>query len=110
MNRIYRIRFVNQGKIYELYAEAVYQSEMYGFVVIEDLLFDRNQSLVLDPSEERLKDEFQGVSRTMVPMHAVIRVDEVTKKGTSKILDFDGSNNVAPFPGGFYSPKKPKGT
>jgi len=104
MASIYRISFLNQGKIYELYAEAVYQSEMYGFVVIEGMLFDRNQTVVIDPSEEKLKDEFTGVSRTLVPMHAVIRVDEVEKKGTSKIVELDGKGNVTPFPTGFYSP------
>lgn len=104
MSSIYRISFLNQGKIYELYAESVYQSEMYGFVVIEGLLFDRNQTVVIDPSEEKLKDEFSGVNRTLVPMHAVIRVDEVEKKGTSKIVELDGKGNVTPFPAGFYSP------
>ena len=104
MANIYRISFLNQGKIYELYAESVYQSEMYGFIVIEDLLFDRNQTVVIDPSEEKLKDEFSGVNRTLVPMHAVMRVDEVEKKGACKIVEFDGKGNVTPFPAGFYSP------
>ena len=108
MASIYRISFHNQGKIYELYAEAVYQSEMYGFVVIEDLLFDRNQTVVIDPSEEKLKDEFTGVNRTLVPMHAIIRVDEVEKKGTSKIVELDGKGNVTPFPASFYSPSDKK--
>jgi hypothetical protein len=104
MTSIYRISFINQGKIYELYAESVHQSEMYGFVVVEGLLFDRNQGLVIDPAEEKLKDEFSGVSRTLVPMHAVIRVDEVAKKGTSKIHEIDSKGNVTPFPTGFYPP------
>ncbi len=104
MENIYRISFLNQGKIYELYAGAIYQSEMYGFVVVEELLFDRNQTVVIDPAEEKLKDEFKGVSRTLVPMHAVIRIDEVEEKGTSKITELDGKSNVTPFPAGFYSP------
>ena len=31
---------------------------MYGFVVIEDIVFGKNTSLVVDPSEEKLKTEF----------------------------------------------------
>ncbi|MBF0256476.1 MAG: DUF1820 family protein [Gammaproteobacteria bacterium] len=104
MTSIYRISFFNQGKIYELYAESVYQSEMYGFVVVEGLQFDRNQGLVIDPGEEKLKTEFKGVSRTLVPLHAVIRVDEVEKRGASKIHEIDAKGNVTPFPSGFYPP------
>jgi hypothetical protein len=104
MTSIYRISFFNQGKIYELYAESVHQSEMYGFVVVEGLLFDQHRGLVIDPAEEKLKDEFSGVSRTLVPIHAVIRVDEVEKKGASKIHEVDGKGNVTPFPTSYYPP------
>ena len=105
--RIFRISFVNQGKIYQLYAEAVRQSDVYGFVEIEGLIFGEASSLVIDPGEEKLKNEFAGVSRTLVPMHAVVRVDEVEKRGQSKIMDLDGQSNIAHFPHALYSPQKP---
>ena len=105
--RIFRISFINHGKIYELYAEAVRQAEVYGFLEIEGLVFGETTSVVIDPSEERLKSEFSGVTRTLVPMHAVIRVDEVEKQGQSKILDIDSDTNVTAFPGSFYAPKEP---
>jgi hypothetical protein len=106
--RIFKIIFINHGKVYELYAESVRQSEMYGFVEIEQLIFGENSSLVIDPSEEKLKNEFSGVSRTLIPMHAVIRIDEVKKKGTSKILDLDANANVTPFPASIFPPDKGK--
>jgi hypothetical protein len=31
----------------------------------------------VDPSEERLRHEFEGVQRFHVPLHSVIRIDEV---------------------------------
>lgn len=102
MKNIYRIVFFNQGKFYELYADAVYQSEMYGFVVVEGLLFDHKTSVLIDPAEEKLRDEFANVSRTLIPIHSVVRVDEVTKKGTGKIHETDGKSNVTPFPMGLY--------
>lgn len=77
--RIFRVTFINQGKIYLLYAEAVRQAEVYGFIEIEGLIFGETSSVVIDPGEEKLKNEFSGVTRTLVPMHAVIRVDEVQK-------------------------------
>lgn len=104
MQNIYRIIFFNQGKFYELYAEAVYQSEMYGFVVVEGILFDHKASVVIDPAEEKLRDEFANVSRTLVPIHSVVRVDEVSKQGTGKIHPVEGKSNVTPFPAGLYSP------
>jgi hypothetical protein len=99
--QIYKISFVNQGKVYELYAEKVYQGDLYGFVEIEGLIFGETTSLVIDPSEEKLKAEFSGVDKTMVPMHSVIRIDQVRKQGQSKILELDGDANITPFPSGF---------
>ena len=55
------------------------QAEIYGFVEIEGLIFGETSSVVIDPGEEKLKSEFAWVALTLVPMHAVIRVDEVQK-------------------------------
>jgi len=105
--RIFRITFVNQGKVYLLYAEAVRQAEVYGFVEIEGLIFGETSSVVIDPGEEKLKNEFSGVTRTLVPMHAVIRVDEVKKRGQSKILELSKeATNITPFPNSLYNPGK----
>lgn len=100
---VYRVRFINQDKIYELYASDVFQGELYGFVVLEGLMFDEHTTVVVDPSEEKLKTEFEGVSQTIIPMHAVIRIDEVEKRGTPKIADMSG--NVSQFPSPIYTPK-----
>lgn len=96
--RIFRISFINHGKVYQLHAESVRQGDLYGFVEIHGLLFDEHTSVVIDPSEERLKSEFDGVSRLIIPMHAVIRIDEVEKRGQNKILDMEVQSNVTPFP------------
>lgn len=99
---LYKISFINQGKQYELFARKVYQSDMFGFVVVEDLVFGRRSTVVLDPGEEKLKTEFESVKRTFVPMHAIIRIDEVAKAGTAKILDL--GDKVTTFPGPVYTP------
>lgn len=103
--RIFRISFYNQGKVYQLHAEQVSQGELYGFVEISGLLFDEHTSVVIDPSEEKLKAEFAGTSRIHVPLHSVIRVDEVEKRGQNMIFDSEG-NNVMPFPS--FGPEKVK--
>lgn len=104
--RIFRVTFINQGKIYLLYAEAVRQAEVYGFIEIEGLIFGETSSVVIDPGEEKLKNEFSGVTRTLVPMHAVIRVDEVQKRGQSKIMELGKETNITPFPSSLYTPGK----
>jgi len=97
---LFRITFANQEAIYEIYARSIKESDMFGFLEIEELVFGEQTSLVVDPSEERLKLEFSDVKRTFIPMHAVFRIDEVAKQGTAKVKDNPGyGNKVSPFPG-----------
>lgn len=96
---IYKIIFHNQNKIYEIFARSVHEGEMFGFIVIEEIVFGERSTLLVDPSEENLKSEFKEVSRTYIPMHSIIRIDEVTKEGIAKISDIpESSSNVAAFP------------
>lgn len=96
-SHIYRIYFHSHGQIYEVYARSFYQSDVYGFVVIEDYIFGERSQMVIDPAEDKLRSEFDTVQRSFIPMHAVIRIDEVEKEGVAKITDSSGSN-VTPFP------------
>ena len=77
------------GEIYEIYAEAIYQSDMYGFIEVEEYIFDQNSQIVVDTSEEKLKNEFKGVQRSYIPISCIMRIDEVDKKGTAKITKND---------------------
>jgi hypothetical protein len=102
-NSIFRVVFMSQGQVYEIYASQVGHGSLFGFVEVEELIFGERTSVVVDPSEERIKSEFEGVKRTYLPMHAVIRIDEVDKQGTSKISRLEGGN-VAQFPVPVYTP------
>jgi hypothetical protein len=104
--RVFKVMFVNQGKVYELYAKSVRQGDLYGFVEIEGLLFGAASKVLVDPAEERLKSEFQGVHRSRIPIHAVLRIDEVEKEGQSKIHENKDKTNVTPFPQPSYTPDK----
>lgn len=101
-SHIYKIQFVNQGKVFEIYARKVSQGAMFGFIEVEELLFGERSSVVLDPGEERIKSEFAGVKRSFLPMHSIVRIDEVKKSGVSKVLALEGGN-VMPFPGSLYT-------
>ncbi|PCH60209.1 MAG: hypothetical protein COC19_06215 [SAR86 cluster bacterium] len=95
ISEIYKITFLNKGKVYEVFVKQVYQSELYGFIEIEDYVFDERSKVLVDPTEEKLKAEFAGVKRSFIPIQAVIRIDEVEKSGVSKISNGD---NITPFP------------
>ena len=107
-SHIFKIMFVNQGKVYEVYARKVGQGRLFGFIEVEELVFGERSTVVLDPGEERIKSEFTDVKCTMLPMHSILRIDEVKKQGVSKVSAFEGSN-VSPFPMSMYSPASDPG-
>jgi hypothetical protein len=103
---IFKVLFVNQGKVYEIYARGVSHGALFGFVEVEELVFGERSSMVVDPTEEKIKTEFAGVKRTYLPLHSILRIDEVEKHGVSKISAAkDG--NVAQFPMPVYAPGGP---
>ncbi len=100
--KLYRIVFMSQGQVYEIYAREVGQGALFGFVEVEQLVFGERTTVVVDPSEEKIKSEFEHVTRTYLPMHSIIRIDEVDKQGASKISKVEG--NVTQFPMPIYTP------
>lgn len=103
---VYKVIFHNQGKVYEVYVRNVNQSGLLGFVEIGGFVFGEKSALVLDPTEEKLKSEFEGVKRAYIPMHAVVRIDEVEKEGINKILPGTSDSKVTPFPSPIFTPPK----
>jgi len=101
---IFRINFVSAGEVYEIYAASVAQGGLFGFIEVEGILFGERSKLLIDSSEERLKTEFDGVTRTFIPLHSVLRIDEVDKAGRGRISA--GSGKVAPFPMAMMGPNK----
>ena len=108
--RVYRVIFHNQGEVFEIFAEGVSHGNLFGFVEIEGLRFGERTQVVVDPSEERLKTEFKGVQRIFVPMHSIVRIDEVEKEGVSRVTRQDESTaKITSFPGPIYAPGPPSG-
>ena len=104
-SHLYKFVFHAQGKVYEIYARKVGHGSLFGFVEVEELVFGERSAVVVDPAEEKIKTEFEGVKRTFLPMHSVLRIDEVKKQGTSKITAVEGAGggaNIAQFPMPLY--------
>ena len=107
-SHIFKVVFLNQGRVYEIYARKVSHGSLFGFVEVEELSFGERSAVVVDPTEEKIKSEFEGVKRTFLPMHSILRIDEVRKQGVSKITSWEGSN-VAQFPVPMFPPGDPGG-
>jgi hypothetical protein len=102
--KFYRIRFANEGKVFELYARQVTQGSLFGFIEISQLAWGKRSEVIIDPSEQDLRNEFSGVSVVHVPMHAVVRIDEVEKSGSGKIISLSGPGEKTPASFPFYTP------
>jgi len=96
--KLYRVAFLNHGKVYELFCSGVCSSGLLGFVEVSGLVFGEKDSLVIDPTEEKMRDEFDGVEILHLPMHSVLRVEQVRKKGQAVIRDRESGEKVTPFP------------
>jgi hypothetical protein len=95
---LYRIRFRNEEQIFELYAREVSHGALLGFIEVGRPVFGESSTLLVDPGEEKLKALFEGVERFFVPVHAVIRIDQVASRGSARIQAAGEGAKVTPFP------------
>jgi len=103
-SHIFKVIFHNQGKVFEIYARKVAHGSLFGFIEVEELMFGEKSTVLIDPSEEKIQVEFAGVKRTYLPLHSIIRIDEVRKSGAAKVSAVDVGTNVAQFPFPVYTP------
>jgi hypothetical protein len=83
---------------------------MFGFLEVEEIVFGESDTLIVNPEEEKLKTEFEGVMCSYIPLHSVLRIDEVKTGGVSKVLPApkqQGNKVIRPFPAHLYE-KKPE--
>lgn len=98
---VYKVIFHNASQVFEVFARQIYQSDMWGFIEIEEFVFGERSQILVDPGEEKLKTEFAGVKRSYIPLQAIIRIDEVEKEGPARVSDApagSGRGNVTSFP------------
>jgi hypothetical protein len=96
--KLYKIVFLNNGKVYELFSEGVASSGLWGFVEVSDLVFESSDGLVVDPTEEKMRQEFEHANVLHLPIQSVLRVEEVKKRGQCLIRDRESGAKVTPFP------------
>lgn len=87
---IYKVIFRSGDQVYEIYAHKLTQSALFGFIEVEELSFGERSRVVVDPGSEKLAAEFESVKRSYIPLHAVIRIDEVSREGQGKVMPARG--------------------
>ncbi len=95
---LYKVIFFNHGKVYELFSKSVSSSGMWGFVEVSDLVFETGEGLVVDPTEEKMRQEFSGARVLHLPIQSIVRIEEVDKRGKCMIRDKESGEKVTPFP------------
>ena len=56
--KVYKVIFHNQGEIFEVFARHVYQSDMYGFIEVEEYLFGERSQLLVNPRGRKTEKHF----------------------------------------------------
>lgn len=93
---VYRVLYHQQNIPFELYARSVSESEMFGFVELEELVFD---AVAADSPEEKFKQEFEAVKRTYIPLNNIFRIDAIEREDDASWHGRRSSvGNVTAFP------------
>jgi hypothetical protein len=95
---LYKVIFFNHGKVYELFSESVGSSSIWGFIEVSDLVFETGEGLVVDPTEEKMRQEFEDAKVLHLPIQSIVRIEEVEKRGKCLIRDRESGEKVTPFP------------
>ena len=104
---LYKIVFQSQGQVVELYARHVSQGGLFGFIEVEELVFGARSELVVDPSEEGIRNEYGSARRLFLPLHAVLRIEEVEREGPARVRPGkEAAGIVTPFPVPIWTPGK----
>lgn len=106
---IFRVRFYHEDKVCELYARALATESIFGFLEVEEIVFNENSDTIVDPAAEKMKTMFQDVICTYIPLQSVIRIDEVRTAGVAKAIDLPkgaNQNVIRPFPGHTFNRPK----
>ena len=97
----FKVSFTHEDEVYQVCAREVESSDLYGLIMLADFIFPEG-GLVYNPGEERLRKEFEGIRRTWIPYHAILRIDEISEKraGEVKIVPMRTSSGPSGGTGG----------
>lgn len=84
---LYRVHFTWKGKEVQLTAKSLDLTHPY-FVSIKDIFFDKDQKLIINPSEEEVRRAFGSAEHLMIPFQTVGLIEEFPESATGRIRPF----------------------
>lgn len=85
---VYKVHFTWKKKEISLTARSLDMTHPY-FVSIKDLIFSNKKKLIIDPTEDEVKNRFGEVEHIMIPFQSVTFIEEYS--------DEEKLENVRPF-------------
>lgn len=104
---VYRVIFTHLDQVYTIYSLGISEETLVGFIEVDGILSISAEA----PAEEGDKkantflEHMHNIKRTYVPMHSVLRIDEMTKKhyDFTKLGNNEKLRNVKHIHGGAFS-------
>lgn len=84
---LYRVHFNWKGKEVQLTAKSLDLTHPY-FVSIKDIFFDKDQKLIINPSEEEVRRAFGSAEHLMIPFQTVALIEEFPESASGRIHPF----------------------
>ena len=96
--RLYRVHFKWKGKEVQLTAKSLDLTHPY-FVSIKDIVFKRDQQIIINPTAEDVRRTFGRAEHLMIPFQTVALIEEIPEAETNRIRPFTLVDEEADEPG-----------
>lgn len=84
---MYRVHFKWKGKEVQLTARSLDLTHPY-FVSIKDIVFKRDQQIIINPSAEDVRRTFGSAEHLMIPFQTVALIEEFPEAESNRIRPF----------------------
>ncbi len=85
--RLYRVHFKWKGKEVQLTAKSLDLTHPY-FVSIKDIVFKRDQQIIINPTAEDVQRTFGRAEHLMIPFQTVALIEEFPEAESNRIRPF----------------------
>lgn len=76
-DKYYKVQFYDSKKeIMTFFAKKLNPSSFLGLIEVSEILF-MDSEIIINPDDEKVRKEFNGVSKTFLPLNTIVRIDEI---------------------------------
>lgn len=92
---LYKVKFLQQNEVVELVVRYISEESLMGFIELEEIVFQSGKETHF--TRDEYKEEFSGLDRCYLPLHTLLRIDELNNSSSSSTKD--KVDNVRRLPG-----------